>query len=62
MNFNETLKSDGKSVEDGLGSKKKSQTENFSKQTVTSARKNYLRPEKDIQEVQEEADLGDLPE
>ena len=44
------MKSDGKSVEEGLSSKKKSQTENFSKQAlVTSARKNYNRPEKDIE-------------
>jgi hypothetical protein len=47
------MKSEGKSIEDGLSMKKKSQSDNFSKQMLTSARKNYQRPEKDIQEVQD---------
>ncbi len=43
--LNQTFKSDGKSIEEGLSNKKKSQTENFSKQALaTSARKNYIRP------------------
>jgi hypothetical protein len=43
--LNQTFKSDGKSIEEGLSNKKKSQTENFSKQALaTSVRKNYIRP------------------
>lgn len=57
--LNQSFKSDGKSVEEGLSNKKKSQPQNFSKQAlVTSARKNYNRPEKDIEEVQEDLDFG----
>ena len=42
-------------MEEGLSARKKSQADNFSKQMVSSAsaRKNYQRPERDIQEAQD---------